>query len=221
MQARLTYNAASTYLCEEDNLQKVDVATEQAQQTTAYRIGDETAFEKLFRQFHPSLCRYAFTIVKDIDGAEEIVQDVFVRIWEKRDQIEFTVSAKSYLYRAVHNACLNAVSKNKKEVRMDEVPLKIVHQSAAPSADFQTRELEAEIAKALDQLPEQCRKVFELSRYGNLKYREIAEMQGISVKTVENQMGKALRILREQLAAYLPIAIPFIFCHLSHLIAVL
>lgn len=216
----MTYNTASAYLCEEHTLQKVDIVTDQPGKTATNGIGDEADFEKLFRQFHPSLCRYAFTIVKDVEEAEEIVQEVFVRIWDKRAQIEFTVSAKSYLYRAVHNACLNLLSKNKKEVRMDEVPLKIVHQSATPTADFQTRELEAEIEKALDQLPEQCRKVFELSRYGNLKYREIAEMQNISVKTVENQMGKALRILREQLAAYLTVSLPFLFFHLSHLFPV-
>ncbi|HTF05934.1 MAG TPA: RNA polymerase sigma-70 factor [Bacteroidia bacterium] len=195
--------------------------TGQTEQSELIRIGDEVVFEQIFRQFHPMLCRYAHTILKDVEAAEEIVQDVFLKIWEKRESLVITVSVKSYLYRAVHNSCLNLVDKKKKEVRMDEVPLKIVHQSAAPVEDIQTRELEKAIAGALDQLPEQCRKVFELSRFGNMKYREIAEMLGISIKTVENQMGKALRIMREQLATYLTILGPFFFYHLLQLIPVL
>jgi RNA polymerase sigma-70 factor (family 1) len=221
VQTSLSYKHASTYLCEEINLHRVNGTTEQAEQPAIHRIGDEAAFEQLFRQFHPSLCRYAFTILKDTEAAEEVVQDVFLKVWEKRDSLTFTVSVKSYLYRAVHNGCMNLAGKKKKEVRMDEQPLKIVHQSAAPVEDFQTRELEKAIASALNQLPEQCRKVFELSRFGNMKYKEIADTLGISVKTVENQMGKALRIMREQLATYLAISLPFFFYQLSQFIPVL
>lgn len=221
MQPSLSYKPAAAYLCQEFNLQKVNGTTGQTEQSELIRIGDEVVFEQIFRQFHPMLCRYAHTILKDVEAAEEIVQDVFLKIWEKRESLVITVSVKSYLYRAVHNSCLNLVDKKKKEVRMDEVPLKIVHQSAAPVEDIQTRELEKAIAGALDQLPEQCRKVFELSRFGNMKYREIAEMLGISIKTVENQMGKALRIMREQLATYLTILGPFFFYHLLQLIPVL
>lgn len=185
------------------------------------RIGDEAAFEQIFRQFHVALCRYALTILKDSENAEEIVQDVFLKIWEKRESLVITVSIKSYLYRAVHNSCLNLLDKKKKEIRMDEAPLKIVHQSAAPVADLQSKELEKAIADAMNKLPEQCRKVFELSRFGELKYSEIAGVLGISVKTVENQMGKALRIMREQLSPYLPFLLPFFFYHLIQLIPVL
>jgi RNA polymerase sigma-70 factor (family 1) len=221
VQTSLSYQAPAAYLCEEPKLKKVNRSTGPTEQSELLRIGDESAFEQIFRQFHPALCRYAFTIVKDLETAEEIVQDVFLKVWEKRESLVITVSMKSYLYRAVHNTSLNLLEKKKKEIRMDEAPMKIVHQSAAPVADLQTKELEKAIADALTKLPEQCRKVFELSRFGELKYSEIAAVLGISIKTVENQMGKALRIMREQLAPYLPFLLPFFFYNLNLIIPVL
>lgn len=221
MQQSLSYLPVATYLCGEINPDKVTGTIGQIENSEMIRIGDEAAFEQVFRQYHPALCRYAFTIVKDQETAEEMVQDVFLKIWEKRESLLITVSMKSYLYRAVHNHCLNLLEKKKKEIRMDEAPLKIVHQSAAPAADMQTKELEKAIADAMQKLPEECRKVFELSRFGELKYREIAVMLGISVKTVENQMGKALRIMREQLAPYLPFLLPFVFHQIFQITPVL
>lgn len=211
----------AAYLCPEPNLEKVNSTARQAEPPTIAHFRDAAAFEQLFRQFHPSLCRYAFSVLKDVAAAEEAVQDVFVKIWEKRNELVITVSVKAYLYRAVHNNCLNRMDKKKTEVRMDDVPLKVVHHAAAPVADVQSRELEKAIADALQQLPEQCRKVFELSRFGDMKYKEIAAALGISIKTVENQMGKALRIMREQLAPYIAAGLPFLFYQLLQLTAVL
>lgn len=216
VQTGLSCERDATYLCGEFNLSKVDHTTGQIDSSTLIRIDDEEDFERVFRQYHVSLCRYACTMLKDAAAAEEVVQDVFLKIWEKRGSLEFTVSVKSYLYRAVHNSCLNQAGKKKKEVSMEDAPLKIVHH-AAPVEDMQSRELEKAIARALDQLPEQCRRVFELSRFGNMKYREIADTLGISVKTVENQMGKALRILREQLAGYIAIGLLFFFHLAQHI----
>ncbi len=149
-----------------------------------------------------------------------MVQDVFLKIWERREHLEFSVSVKSYLYRAVHNACLNLIDKKKKEVRMDDVSLKIVHPTASAEEKVDRRELDDAIKKGLEQLPAGCRKVFEMSRFGEMKYKEIADTLGISVKTVEHQMGKALRIMREQLSEYLPILCPFIFYHVFQIIPV-
>jgi RNA polymerase sigma-70 factor (ECF subfamily) len=175
----------------------------------AIREGNEAAFEQLFHFYYAPLCRYAERIVPD--DAEEIVQQVFLRIWERRAELNISVSYKSYLYRAVHNASVNHKQRSKKDVRLDDGPLRIVH-AAETSHGMDVKHLEKEIGKALNVLPEQCRKVFELSRFEELKYREIAELLNISVKTVENQMGKALRIMREQLSAYLP----FILFTISH-----
>ena len=93
----------------------------------AFRIRDEAAFERIFREHYAPLCRYATGIVKDPDSAEEVVQDVFFRIWEKRDTLAITTSVKSYLYRAVHNSCINFVQRKKEHVSFDEAPLRVVH----------------------------------------------------------------------------------------------
>jgi RNA polymerase sigma-70 factor (family 1) len=218
VQTSLGHKHVTTYLYRESNFHRVNGTSGQAARMQSHHISDEAGFEQIFRQYHTLLCRYAYAIVKDTVAAEEIVQDVFLKIWERRTELEITVSVKSYLYRSVHNGCLNAIAKKKKEVHMDEVSLKIVHQSAVPAADLQTKELEIAISAGLDRLPVECRKIFELSRFGELKYREIAETLGISIKTVENQMGKALRIMREQLAGYLPMMFPFILYYLFQFI---
>ncbi|MEO5643153.1 MAG: RNA polymerase sigma-70 factor [Bacteroidia bacterium] len=170
----------------------------------AIRDGNEVAFKQLFHFYYEPLCRYATGIIKSADEAEEIVQQVFLRIWERRTELNITVSFKAYLYRSVHNASLNHKQRNKDHLRFDDVQLRVVH-AAEASHEMDVKTLEKEIEKALDALPPQCRKVFEFSRFEELKYREIAELLDISIKTVENQMGKALRIMRERLAAYLPL----------------
>lgn len=214
----LNHTRTAMYLCAEHNLLKVTETSVHDQSTQPIRISDELEFERIFRQYHQLLCRYAFSIVKDAEHAEEMVQEVFLKIWEKKDSLEFSVSLKSYLYRAVHNSCLNLIDKKKKEVRMDDVTLKIVHPTATAEEKVQHKELDQAIAAALEKLPAECRKVFEMSRFGEMKYREIADTLGISVKTVENQMGKALRIMREQLSDYLPILFPLFFYQLFQFI---
>ncbi len=221
MQSSLIQHRAATYLCADYHLQKVAEISGQAEPIPLIRIRDEHEFERIFRQHHSALCRYAFTIVKDADNAEEIVQNVFLKIWERKGTIEFSVSIKSYLYRAVHNASLNLIDKKKKEVRMDDVTLKIVHPNVSADENVQRKELKVAIENGLNKLPSECRKVFEMSRFGEMKYREIADTLGISVKTVENQMGKALRIMREQLSDYLPVLFPFFLYQLFQIIPVL
>jgi RNA polymerase sigma-70 factor (ECF subfamily) len=183
----------------------------------AIREGNEAAFEELFHFYYEPLCRYATGIVLEPEEAEEIVQQVFLRIWERRAELNITVSFKAYLYRSVHNASLNHKQRRKQHVRFDDAPLRVVH-AAEASHEMDVKMLEKEIGKALNTLPEQCRKIFELSRFEELKYREIAELLDISVKTVENQMGKALRIMRERLSSYLPLLIFTASYGLLHLI---
>jgi RNA polymerase sigma-70 factor (ECF subfamily) len=174
----------------------------------AFKQGDKEVFEKLFRSYYQSLCRYANGLLNDTDEAEEVVQQVFVTIWEKRTSIEIKISFKSYLYRAVHNSCLNHIEKLK--VRQIYVAQQSGHEEVSAEhseTNLQKNELQARISSALLKLPEQCRKVFLLSRQDEMKYAEIADHLGISIKTVENQMGKALRIMREELKEYLPLVI--------------
>jgi RNA polymerase sigma-70 factor (family 1) len=163
---------------------------------------DETALETLFKELYQQLCNYSFSIVNDMDEAEEITQQVFVNIWEQREKLAVT-SYKSYLYRAVHNASLNKIKQAKvRKLYADDYAITAeLHQSSNETKD----ELQKQITLAVQSLPEQCRMVFKLSRYEELKYAEIAEHLNISVKTVENHMGKALKILREKLKDYLPL----------------
>lgn len=178
----------------------------------AFRKGDQQAFETLFKGHYAALCRYGFSFLNDRDAAEDVVQNVFVSMWEKRTDYEIQASFKGYLYRMVRNACLNVLKHEKVVALYAEGNVQSEATHVDQALELATaNELGSMIEKAMDKLPEQCRAVFELSRYENLKYSEIAQRLGISEKTVENQIGKALRIMREQLKEYLVLAFIFLF----------
>jgi RNA polymerase sigma-70 factor (ECF subfamily) len=170
------------------------------------KAGDITAFEMLFRTFYQPLCNYAFTFVQDHDDAEEIVQSTFLMVWEKKEVLEIRTGVKPYLYAMVRNACLNVIKHEKVKQQHAAVEMVMGERSVeSVTRTVMASELEEKIYRAMEVLPEQCRLVFKLSRFEELKYAEIAAQLDISVKTVENHMGKALKIMREQLKDYLPI----------------
>lgn len=174
----------------------------------AIRVGDERIFEEIFRKYYQSLSNYANSILKEMDESEEIVQNLFLGIWEKRADLEITVSLKSYLYRAVHNHCLNRIKHLKVREEYQQYATNfydVSHESV--SNTVMKNELEQKIESAIEKLPEQCRIVFSMSRFEELKYHEIAEKLAISPKTVENHIGKALKLLRIELSEYLPLMI--------------
>lgn len=178
------------------------------QQLDALAAGDINAFEMLFRTYYKPLCNYAHTFITDKDEAEEVVQSTFLMVWEKRATLQIQTTVRPYLYAMVRNACLNVLKHEKIKQKHIGEELAIgerTHESVIQSVF--SSELEKQIYKAMEKLPEQCRLVFKLSRFEELKYAEIAEQLGISIKTVENQMGKALKIMREQLKDYLPLLI--------------
>jgi RNA polymerase sigma-70 factor, ECF subfamily len=176
--------------------------------------GDRSAFEALFRLHYRPLCAFATGYVKDTDQAEDLVQDLFFRLWLDREKVQITTSLKAYLYASVRNRCLNAVKSGSRVVvlqeDMDDRP-----QEDALTEDEHTERI-ARVQAAIELLPEERKKVFKLSRYEGLKYQEIADRLGISVKTVENQMGKALKTLREELADLVPL-LPWIFWLNDHM----
>lgn len=157
-------------------------------------------FERLFRDFFPPLMAFARKILGDEDDAREVVHQVFINLWEKRQEVDLSSSLKSYLFTSVHNRSLNVI-RDRKKFSSEEVPE--VAGEWDVSAQIESMELEEKIRESIASLPEKCREIFELNRFSGLKYSEIASKLGISVKTVENQMTKALKILREQLGKYL------------------
>lgn len=170
--------------------------------------GDINAFEMFFRTYYQPLCNYAFSFIQDRDEAEEIVQSAFLSVWEKRKTLDIKTSLKSYLYTMVRNTSLNVIKHEKIKQRYVGEALAVEDRSHENvSQKVLSLELEEKIQRAMESLPEQCRLVFKLSRFEELKYSEIAEQLQISIKTVENQMGKALKIMREQLKDYLPVLI--------------
>lgn len=174
----------------------------------ALKTGDITAFEMLFRTYYQPLCNYAYTFVQDRDEAEEIVQSAFLSVWEKRETLEIRTAVKPYLYAMVRNACLNVIKHEKIKQLHVEGELAVAERSIeSVTRTVMASELEGRIGHAMEKLPGQCRLIFKLSRFEELKYAEIAEQLSISVKTVENQMGKALKIMREELRDYLPFLI--------------
>jgi RNA polymerase sigma-70 factor, Bacteroides expansion family 1 len=159
----------------------------------------ERLFENCFHDTYEGLHRYAHTILQDNEEARDIVQKVFIKLWEKKQTINFPGAARQYLYTAVHNLCLNVIRDKKTRSKYishyHHTETGYVVESSA-----EKKELEKQIYAAIDSLPPRCREVFCKSRLEGKRYAEIAEDLQISVKTVEVQMGKALKLLRSLLA---------------------
>ncbi len=181
------------------------------------RNGDEAVFELVFRKYYPALCGYALKYLNDQDQAEEIVQELFFNLWKKRDRILITGSLEAYLFRAVRNASFNSL---KHFVIRDQYKMENernrIEDEGNPGDPMVALELQVRIDQCIDELPPERRKVFMMSRYDGFKYREIAEKLGISVKTVEVQMGKALKDLRKALADYLPLLLMILYVIYKH-----
>ncbi len=169
--------------------------------------GDPTLFDDVFKAHFKSLYIYAHGIVKDDIMAEEVVQHVFYKLWEKKEQLEVQVSIKSYLYRAVHNECINYLRRTKVREDYKNLVIKSSSEQATVTDTVTLKELQQKIDTALNELPEQCRIIFQLSRYEEMNYKEIADRLDVSVSVVKNQVAKALRVLRIKLSDYLPITV--------------
>jgi RNA polymerase sigma-70 factor (ECF subfamily) len=181
---------------------------EEKQVITQVVTGDLKTFEMVFRDYYKPLVRYGNTFLKDSDETEDVVQQVFVSLWEKRTQLDIHTSIRAVLYKSVQNACLNKIKHLKvRDTYAEEMMAVAVPEET--SDPVQVNELNERIQQALESMPEQCGRIFKMSRFEQLRYQEIADQLGLSVKTVENQMGKALKIVREELKDYLPILILF------------
>jgi len=166
---------------------------------------EKEELERWFYDYYEGLTRYAFSMVKKQDEAEDIVQKLFIKLWEKREKLEIKGSEKSYLYSAVYNTSINYLTSvaRKNNHRSVEVDYSL-SDNKSTDWDIESKELENTIELAMQTLPPKCREVFQLSRQEQLSYKEIADQLNISIKTVENQMGKALKLMRSALHEYLP-----------------
>jgi RNA polymerase sigma-70 factor (ECF subfamily) len=168
------------------------------------RGGDQAAFDSIFHAYYARLVQLAQGMLGERAPAEEIAQDVMLEVWRRRKTLTVDTSLHGYLFRATRNRTLNHL-RHEKVVQHGSV-YAAEETVALPVGERELVEHEIDVAlkQALSELPPRCREVFELSRMHGLKYAEIAATLDISIKTVEAQMGKALRILREQLAGFLP-----------------
>lgn len=168
--------------------------------------GNQPAFEMIFKTYYKPLCHYAHSFLNDKNEAEEVVQTTFIKIWEKKNELNIQSTLKAYLYSMVRNGCLNVIKHEKvKQLHAQRHVQETERSRELVDEKVLSNDLESKIYLAMKALPEQCRLVFQLSRFEELKYQEIADQLQISVKTVENQMGKALKIMRTQLKEYLPL----------------
>lgn len=161
----------------------------------------QAGFEALFRAHYAGLVRFATRLVDSRMEAEELVQDVMFKVWERQDQLAVGDELKTYLYRATRNHALNLLRRRRLE-RIWQSNLPSEEPSVGPLEADDSTAMEVAVRRAIDALPDRCREVFLLSREQSLTYAAIAETMGISVKTVETQMGRALKALRASLKEF-------------------
>ena len=166
------------------------------------RVGEHEALHTIFTAYHAQLVGLAESIIHDHASAEDVVQDVMLELWRRRDHLVVETSLGGYLMRSARNRALNQV-RNRRRDR----PESAAASHAAPASahrDLVEKEIEAAVRQAVSELPDRCREAFELSRVHGLKYAEIALVLGISIKSVETHIGRGLQALRKKLAKWLP-----------------
>jgi RNA polymerase sigma-70 factor, ECF subfamily len=172
-----------------------------ATELAALRAGDEQALKGIFQRYYASLLTHAYRITADKDAARDVVQDVFANLWQKRANLDVHTSLQAYLRRAVVNGAINYVKSRQRFLQETpdqwaQVP-DDAHDTIAWKEQLEVQE--AQVRAAIESLPEKCRLVFVLSRFEQMSHKEIAETLDISVKTIENQITKAMKMLREKL----------------------
>jgi len=164
--------------------------------------GDKPAFKVLFQKYYSVLCHFAFQFLHDNEMAEETVQELFVHIWEKRKSLNIETSVKHYFFRSIRNQCLNQIQHQKIRKHYASKMMESSHHEIDPEQYFMEVDLVKRIEKSIESLPPKRQEIFRLSREKGLKYKEIANELNISVKTVEAQMGLALKYLRDELKEF-------------------
>lgn len=170
---------------------------------SAISRGDESAFKEFFNYYHPRLYGYALTMIQSHNPSEEVVSDVFMKVWTGRKRLSSIENVNHYMFRAVKNQALNYLEKRKLEtVDLDQVQDNKIGDFIQPDLSVLNRELADQIQSAIESLPPRSKLIFGLIRIDGMKYKEVAEHLDLSVKTVENQMTIAIKKLREELSPY-------------------
>jgi len=169
-----------------------------------WQQGDERAYDELFRKYYKKLCFAAIKTTTNLPDAEDIVQELFIEIYNAKGRIEIKTTIQQYFFGSLYYKC-NAYLKNKNNHKFKQSvdDIEVIDSSSIPSEFIENIEFEAIVFEAIDSLPEKCKQIFELSRFENLKNKEIAEKLSLSVKTVENQMSIALKKLNKSLLPYM------------------
>ena len=164
---------------------------------------DDKAIERIFKQYYSYICSAVYKIIPDSNLTEDLAQDVFYELWKKRERIEINSSLKAYLKRAAINKALNYIRSKKIKFDSDDDEAIVNISVNSSEGKYEADELQEIINEAIDRLPEKCRIVFMMSRFEEMSYKEIAAALEISIKTVENQISKALKILKKVVNPYL------------------
>jgi RNA polymerase sigma-70 factor (ECF subfamily) len=174
------------------------------------RRGDKKTYEQLFLDNYKNLVLYAKKFVMETETARDLVQDVFIYLWDKREKLNIDKSLSSYLFRAVHNACINYLKREAtKENYIKQFLINLnegAYKTSASEDAYELvvhKDLSERIEWIIETLPEQCRNIFRMSRFRGMKNKEIAEIYSISPRTVETQIYRALKVLKENLKPYL------------------
>jgi len=187
------------------NKYSLDQGMNEAERVNKIRLGDSAAFEDLFNSYCQQLINFARRYVFDKQIAENIVQDVFVNVWQSRTNLDPSKMIKAYLFTAVKNNSLKHLRHLNIENKGIESTPPYISDDERPDRKLDEKELAIKVHQAIDELPEKCKEIFKMNRFENLKYVEIAKILNISIKTVETQMGRALKKLRERLKPFLAI----------------
>jgi RNA polymerase sigma-70 factor (ECF subfamily) len=178
------------------------------------KSGDPKSLELLFRRLYPRLCAYAKKFLSDSNDAEEVVQELFYTLWKHRDRLDETKSIQNYLFTSAKNSCLNLLNTRKNKNRYTALMQFLYVQESTDHINsyhaLLAKDLEQDFNTALENLPTECRRIFEMSRKEGLQYQEIARRLNISIKTVETQMSRALAKLRLELKEHIAILTLFL-----------
>jgi len=167
--------------------------------------GEEYAFQLLFELFANGLFRFSFSILKNKELAEEAVSDVFFNVWIHRSKLSQIENFKAYLYTSARNTSLNYLDKEKrnKAIQLEDISVPLLIDDICPESELISKELKEAIGRAIDHLPERCKLIYSLAKIEQLKYKEIASILDISVKTIDQQLCIAIRKIGDEIQRYL------------------